>query len=215
VAGVRRPPPAREDAFNQTPSMKPLNLEECLKAAHVPEHSAEYWADFPESVRRRLEIPPAPAERRRKAWLPALWGAGAMALGILIGLMIWDRKPPLRDPYDRLKSGEALHEFLPLYLGRLQAIVQDGDHLQLVLSPEKDVAPSLPVWVDINEGRQHRALVTFSGQSFRVGNDLVQVLANPEGQVMLVGNGFLWSNRGATPSTDGVRIEARLLPNNF
>jgi hypothetical protein len=195
--------------------MKPPDLEKHLRAANVPDRGAAYWANFPESVKRRLGTERPPAERRRMGWLPASVAVGTAVGGVVLGFFLWHRPAQALDAYSRLKSGQALYEALPRYLGRLQAIEQDGNGLRLVLSKERDVPPSLPVWVEIYESGHRRSLVIFSGQSFRFGGGDIEVLANPEGQVMLVGEDFLWTNRGKPAATDGMRVEARLLPKVF
>jgi len=181
----------------------------------MPEHAADYWINFPESVKRRLMLKWEPVNRKRFWWPIAAWSLIAAVCGIVLGFAIWHRPPSAPDAFEKLKNGQALRETMALYLGRLQAIEQDGNGLHLVLSKTKDVPMSVPVWVEIYDGRQHRALITFSGQSFLLGNERIQVLANPDGQVILVGEGFLWSTGGKASTPGGARVEAQLLSREF
>jgi hypothetical protein len=196
--------------------MKRAELEARLRAARAPARDPAYWAEFPAAVLRRIEARRMPAEhprprRRTAAWIAA---AAAAAAGLCAGYFLWGRPGLRAETYVRLRDGQALREALPLYLGRLQAIEQDGDGLRLVLSPRKDVPASLPVWVEVGDGRDRRALDTFSGQSFRFRGEDIEVLADPDGQVLLVGPGFVWSNRGAAAGAGGLQAAARVLPSD-
>ena len=205
--------------------MKPLNVEDLLRQAQVPDPGAQYWAQFPEELHRRLATAPAslPPRARERQRLPAAWAlAAAAACGLIAGFILGHQPstPSLTDtsPSDfstGLKDGQALSHYLPFYHGRLQAIEEDGTHLRLVLSKEKNVPASLPVWVELDDGQERRTLDIFSGQNFRIGSEQVEVLANPDGEVMLIGRDFIWSNRDAAPRGGGVHVQAQLVPQKF
>jgi len=205
--------------------MKPFNVEDLLRQAQVPDPGAEYWAQFPQELHRRLAAAAAdlPPRARNRQWLPGAWAlAAAAACGLIAGFMLWHQPsaPSLTDSAPsyssaELKDGQALSHYLPLYHGRLQAIEQEGSHLRLVLSKEKNVPASLPVWVELDDGQQRRTLDIFSGQNFRIGAEQVEVLANPDGEVMLIGRDFIWSNRDAAPPGSGVHVQAQLVPQKF
>ena len=48
----------------------------------------------------------------------------------------------------------------------------------------------------------------------RTGEE-IEVLADPDGQVMLVGEDFLWTNKGPPRTTGGIQMEAKLLRDDF
>jgi len=200
--------------------MKPFNVEDLLRQARPPEPDSDYETNFLAQVQRRIAAAPRGdplldrQPRPRRSWLPVLSAVAAAACGLIAGFILWHRSGTA-DSYAKLKSGQALTDNLPMYVGRLQAIEQDGSHLRLVLSKEKNVPTSLPVWVELDDGKQRRTLDIFSGQTFRVGAEPVEVLANPDGEVMLIGRDFIWSNRDTVPEGSPVRVQAHLLPQKF
>lgn len=194
--------------------MKDDDLENQLRAARVPERDEDYWLRFPQTVLGRIGAARTQRHRSSRRRQGLLLAAAAGACGLAAGLLL-SHRPPRPDAYARLESGQALRETVPLYLGRLRAIEQEGDSLRLVLSKDRDVPPSLPVWVEIDDGHSRRVLDTFSGQSFRLGDQTVQVLANPEGEVMLVGERFLWTNRGPAAPEPAIHAKARVLARDF
>jgi hypothetical protein len=193
--------------------MKEFDLEKTLKAARVPDRPQEYWETFPGDVLARLRTTPKIRHTGHR-WRPQLaWGFGVAFACLAIGFAIghWHAGRQTADPYALLQNEKVLREVLALFPNRVRAIVQDEHGLQLVLSDTADVPVSTPLWVKICDGPHCRAAVTFSGQSLDIAGERVEILANAEGDVMLVGDRLVWSSKGTGTSTNQWQIQARIL----
>jgi hypothetical protein len=193
--------------------MNDFELDRSLKAARVPERPEEYWEDFPRRVSVRLRT--APVRRRvEPRWQPRLaWGAGAAFACLVIGFAIgqWHGRPRPTDPYAALQSEKMLREVLTFFPNRVRAIVQDERGLHLVLSDKPDVPVSTPLWIKVCDGNQCRAVVTFSGQELQIARERVEVLADAQGGVMLVGDRLFWSSAEPDRAPGRLRIQSRPL----
>jgi hypothetical protein len=94
-----------------------------------------------------------------------------------------------------LQNEKLLREVLATFPNQVQAIIQDENGLRLALADEPNVAQAQPLWLKICEGKHCRSIVTFSGQSVKIGGKPVEVLADARGGVMLVGEHFFWSSQ--------------------
>jgi hypothetical protein len=209
--------------------MNNSDLEKKLKSARVPERTQEYWDDFPQQVTRSLRtaVPgsagfqPAGSvdvETRRQdggapKWQPKLaWGFGVAFACLVIGFAIGHRHGKAEaDSFALLQNEKMLHEVLTMFPNRVRAIEQDEHGVRLVLSDDADVPTSTPLWIKICEGKNCRVVVTFSGQDLQIAKERVEVLMDARGQVLLVGNNFVWSSADPTRATDHLRIQARPL----
>jgi hypothetical protein len=185
--------------------MSPDELDRILKEGRVPGRSDDYWKAFPGLVRQRLSVPEEGAHRR---WRPIVALAAATACGLLLGFVLWHGHRPSGYAYDSFKDGTILRRLQAQYPGRLQAIVQDGSGLHTQLSDVADVSASDPILLEIRDGKDHRVIVTFSGQLVRCGSRSFMVLSDISGQVMLVGDGFFWSHQASTGLDDIVQVRA-------
>jgi hypothetical protein len=185
--------------------MSPDDIDRILREGRVPDRPDEYWKAFPGLVRRRLAVKREMAPHR---WRLGIALAAATACGLFLGFVLWHRHLPAGYAYDSFKDGRILREMESLHPGRLQAIIQDGSGLHTQLSDIADVSASDPVLLEIRDGKDHRVIVTFSGQLVRCGSRNVMVLADISGQVMLVGDGFFWSRQASTGLEDIVQVRA-------
>jgi hypothetical protein len=188
------------------------DLDQLLRESTMPERPGDYWRGFPGRVIGSLRKGAAiPGRGQSHGWLIGV-ALSAAACGLLLGFALWHSRLPSRDAYGSLRDGRVLREFLAQYPGRLQAIVQDESGLHAQLSDLADVSMSNPVLLEIRDGRDHRVIVTFSGQLVRCGDRNVMVLSDGGGQVMLVGPGFFWSGKIATGLAEKVQITAEQIP---
>jgi hypothetical protein len=187
-------------------------LDQILRSSRLPERPESYWDGFPERVSRRLEFG-SQVPIRSRPWLLAAALACAVAFGIFLGLFVWHRISPPDDRLIALYDGRVLREMQAQYPGRLQAIIQDGSGVHTQLSQSADVSMSHPVLLEIRDGRDHRVIVTFSGQIVQCGGRNVMVLSDVGGQVMLVGEGLFWSRETSTGLSEAVQIQAEQIPN--
>ena len=192
--------------------MNDFDLEKKLKAARVPERPAEYWEDFPRLVLTRLSAAPKRLEAEHR-WQPRLaWGFGVALACLLIGFAIghWHGRKDT-DSFALLQNEKMLREVMAMFPNRVRAIEQDEHGVRLVLSEDADVPASTPLWIKICDGKNCRAVVTFSGQDLQIAGERVEVLADARGQVMLVGNRFVWSSEDPSRAADGLHIQASSL----
>ena len=190
--------------------MKESDLDRKLKGAGVPEWPADHWDTFPTLVRARLGREDGEADRERAGFRFSWALAAAFAcVAILLSLGYWHRTRSGSDTLTLLQNGEALREMMDLFPNRVRAIEEDKTGVHLTLSDYPDVPVSTPYWIRICDGKQCRAVVTFSGQSLRIDGQEVEVLVDAQGSVLLVGDQFVWSSAGPNPAPDNLRIQAR------
>ena len=200
--------------------MNDSELDKTLQAARVPERPDEYWEAFPQRVLGELRAAPAErpvVTRPERRWQPRLaWGFGLAAACLLIGVVSFNfglrqgrnGKP---DAFAWLQNEHALREVLTLFPNRVRAIIQDEHGVQLVLSEQADVPASTPLWIKVCDGKQCRAIVTFSGQELQIARDKVEVLADAQGRIVLVGDRLFWSSAEPDRAAGSLRIQARPL----
>jgi len=129
-------------------------------------------------------------------------------IGLAFGL--WrERKPS--DTFALFQNEKTVREILAMFPNRIRAIEQDEHDVRLVLSDNADVPDSTPLWIKICDGKKCRVVVTFSGQGFQIAKESVEVLADAQGHVMLVGNQFIWSSAEPNQARDRLRIQAKPL----
>ncbi len=193
--------------------MNNSDLDKTLKAARVPEHPHDYWEDFPHRVLAQLRNTPeerhAPSSRRPRL----AWGFGLVFACLAVGFAIghWHGRRQTSDPWALLRNEKLLHEVLTFFPNRVRAIMQDEHGVQLVLSDNPDVPLSTPLWIKICEGNRCQAAVTFSGQELQIAGRRVEVLADAQGNIMLVGNHLYWSSTRPDRAPGDLRIQARPL----
>jgi len=188
--------------------MTDRELEQKLKSARIPNWSDEYWETFPHCVKARLNHPASEARGRRI--IPRLlWGAGLGFACALLVFSAWRNRSMEKRSYAFLQDENVIRETLRMFPNQVRAIVQDENGVRMVLSEKADVPDSPPIWIKICNGKECRVVITFSGQSFEVAKEKVEVLADAQGAVMLVGNQFFWSVRDKTAEIGHLRIQAR------
>ena len=194
--------------------MNHFDLEKHLRTASVPERPSEYWEEFPGRVLERLRTRPA-IQTARSSWVPTLaWSFGMACVCLVIGFWLGHlRGRSGSDSFAALQNAKTLREILTVFPNRVRAIVQDETGVKLVLSDAPDVPVSSPIWIRVDEGKNHFAVVTFSGQELEIARKKVEVLLDAQGHVILVGDQFVWSSTGPSHATDGLRIQARSLDN--
>lgn len=188
-------------------------LDNLLKSAAPPVVPAELWEEMPRRVTAGIraqanrEMPPA--SETRPWWTSWAWGfSGAAAcLAIVFALGNW---PAAESPNGLLQNAKLLREVLTLFPNQVQAIIQDEEGLRLSLADRPDVPASTPLWIQVCDGKHCRAFVTFSGQMVEFAGQRIEVLADAQGKVMLVGDHFFWSSV-ETAAPDHLRIDAREL----
>jgi hypothetical protein len=194
--------------------MNDAELNRILKSATPPERSTDYWEEFPDQVRRRLNRPPVP-RRHPSRWLPRLAWAGGLALvcvlaGFILGHRIGQSETASGNGL-LLQSEKLISEVMSMFPNRVRAIVKDESGMRIVLSDNADVTPSTPLWISVRQDRRTTTLVTFSGQEVQVAGQTLTVLAGAANEVILVGDRLAWSSDGVAGGTQDLKIQARIL----
>jgi hypothetical protein len=216
--------------------MKDMELNEVLKRAAVPERGADYWERFPARVtaeidRRKQEscaersLPGAPRKAasvsNHWSWasvVRSLGGKPAFALGlatacVALGFVLGFWKGP-RSPVNEPQLAEVrkyFREIEALFPNQLQAIIFDQQGTHLVLTREPNLPASPPLYLKVCGPKGCQRFVTFSGQQIQVNGEVCDVLADHEGNVLLVGRQLLWSGSRAVARSGPYQIEARAL----
>jgi hypothetical protein len=194
--------------------MNNSELNKILKAARVPGRPEKFWAEFPQRVSARLHWKARSSQEPAGHWFPRLaWVLGGVAACLLAGFFIghWRGRTETLAEKGVLQNGKVIREMLATFPNRVRAIVQNEHGLSLVLSDKENVPVSTPLWVQVCDGKHCTAMVTFSGQEVRVGQQNVTILADPGGKIILAGDGFLWSNGKALLADGKLKIEAKAL----
>lgn len=194
--------------------MNNSELDQILKSARVPEPPAEYWREFPATMVRRLHQGDGvgSAEPRRRPALP-FWSLGlataCLVIGCAVGLWLAGR-PSV--PNDLLAQNLALlREVSAMFPNSVRAVVADESGVRLVLSDQPDVPASSPLWIRVCQGNRCQSVITFSGQTVELSGIQLEVLADAEGHVLLVGEHVVWSSaEGGRLFADG-KVEAHVL----
>jgi hypothetical protein len=134
-----------------------------------------------------------------------------VAFGFLLGFWRGQRSPGY-DP-QLAEAQKYFQEIAGLFPNQLQAIVFDQQGAHLVLAQEPNVPASPPIYLKVRGPKGCQRFVTFSGQQIRVNGDVCDVLADHQGNVLVVGHQLLWSGAQAHARSGPYQIEARTLEN--
>ena len=194
--------------------MKQPELDAILKKARLPEIPGESLAMFPRRIVARLKRSEPPALAARN-FLPRLVWAFSLAACVVIAFAIghWSGRTETKvvPENDSLASVKLIRETLALFPNRVRAIVQDGHGLNLVLSDTDDVPASSPLYVRICDGKHCASFVTFSGQEIQAAGQIITVLADARGDIILTGDQFVWSNTERAYAGKHLKIETKNL----
>ena len=205
-------------------------LDKLLKSAPPPGRPDQYWAEFPKRVTAKLhwqstshDLPEdgraralprklSGSERaapRNPKWLFAL-GTGLAAICIFIGFELGfhqGRSFPA-DALQMAQAGKYYREIAAMFPNQVRAIAFDQHGPHLFLADKADVPKSAPLFVKMCGPDGCSDFVTFSGQQIQFNNENYEVLADPNGRVMLVGRHRVWFE---SQSSDALRVQARTL----
>src|SRR2546427_564527 len=219
--------------------MNDADLHELLKAAPMPERPAHYWETFPKRVieqvdsrRRRpasemarsADIPVRSKHRMparfglaisRNAYLGglAVLGIGLAIICIAVAFVLGRRNgPPSMSGEGQLAEAEKyFREIEALFPNQLQAIVLDQKGARLLLADHSNVPASPPLYLKICGPYGCQRFVTFSGQQIRIDGDTCDVLVDRRGNIIVIGEQFLWAGSLTSARPSLYQIEAKPL----
>lgn len=195
-------------------------LDRLLKSATEPGRPAEYWKDFPGKVASRLAGRPrsqsaeGPAGSSKAAWGWFAFGAGmATACFVLVFAFQGSRERTGGDfaAADLAVMRKYLQEVEALFPNQVQAVVFEKNGPRLVIADRAEVPTMMPVYVRVCTANGCQAFLTFSGQQIRLNGEMVDVLVNARGNVLLVGSKLSWTSGESNSRIGPMRIVARSL----
>lgn len=193
--------------------MNNTELEKLLKSVPPPERPPEFWEQLARRVSTRIhrqaKLGTAPGSEPRGWWSSWTWGFSAAAACLVIAFALGNWRGT-KQPGGLLQNEKVVREVLAMFPNQVQAIVQDENGLRLSLADKPDVPISTPFWIKVCDGKHCRSFITFSGQTVQIAGQRVEVLADAQGKVMLLGDRFFWSSADVAPR-DHLRIDVRQL----
>jgi hypothetical protein len=191
-------------------------LDRLLKSASAPERPEAYWRDFPKRVTAKLHWRPSASQEiahpRARFMAVAAWGFALCAACIAIAFIVRIRSTHSMEAVEsNRKLAEArkcYRELEALFPNQLRAIVFDEQGPRMVLADKPVVPDSTPFYLNVCGPAGCKGFVTFSGQEIQFDGERCEVLANAQGQLMLVGSRHVWSQN---EPMDAVRVNARPL----
>lgn len=195
--------------------MNKVELDSILRKARTPQPPEEFWDEFPQQVARGLNHARTGSDRAERNWFPRLaWGFAA-AICILAALAVghWRGRMEMKtiSSKDVLANAKLVHETLAMFPNQVRAIVEDKHGLNLILSENKNVPASTPLYVRVCDGKQCVSVVTFSGQEIEIAGQKMTVLSDARGGIILMGGDFAWSSDGKNYAEKNLKIEAKNL----
>jgi len=140
------------------------------------------------------------------------WAAGFALFCLVIGFAIGSWRSKSNDASAKLlENSKLIHETLAMFPNRVRAITLDERGLNLVLSDHNDVPASSPLYVQVCDGKQCAAVVTFSGQEIEIAGQKLTVLSDANNDIILEGPQFVWSSTDRADAKGGLKIQARQL----
>jgi hypothetical protein len=195
--------------------MNNSELDSILKKARAPQPPKEFWEEFPQQVARQLNRARTEHLPTKANWFPRMAWSFAVAICVLIAFAVghWRGRTEMATASSRdiLANAKVVHETLAMFPNEVRAIVEDEHGLNLILSENKNVPVSTPLYVHVCDGKQCVSVVTFSGQEIQIAGQKMTVLADARGGIILTGNQFVWSNTKMACAGSHLKIEAKNL----
>lgn len=180
----------------------------------------------------RLSVPPEDPAARDRALAHALTALGnrasdeapddffqywlrlfvlpALALVMMLAWAMW----PGGTADDAITDLQVLNEVAELFPDTLDAVVEQNGRVDVQLTGREVPASEQPLVVVLRKGREVLRVLSYSGRevclSLSGRKVCVEVLMDDDGQVIIAGENFLWSEQNPL-LLDGYRVEARSL----
>lgn len=189
--------------------MKPQELDAILKSVPVPRRAEEYWQDFPRRVLRRIARQGQAGGTAGARFWPRLGWVG-FAVAVVGAVTIWSTRPHgavAGFSGAELKGyREVWQQVTAMFPNQVRAVIFDAAGPSIVLADRPDLTLAPPLLVRACDPRGCRTVVTFSGQSVRLGTESFEVLTDSRDHIIVTGGTAVW------PVASGaLRISARPL----
>lgn len=196
--------------------MNDRELDELLKSVPVPERSAEHWTEFPHDVVRSL-----PQVKRTRSglsaggpgWRPRFAWAAALLL-VVSGLAAWlglrDGHRPGFDAGELAGYRRMWTELNALFPRQVRAVLFEPDGPRLVLAEQANLPDAPPLLVRQCLAAGCRTAITFSGQQVQLGGELLEVLADARGNILVTGRSVVWPQAPGSLKLTARRLDSTL-----
>lgn len=183
------------------------DLKALLRSVPEPARTPEYWEQFPaeaaSAAARESRRPPAGRPHSPSFWIwQAAWAVGGLAVvlaaAISLVLVSAPSRPRSTTP-DLSACRKTLLEMEGLFPGQLRSVVMQGNTSQVLVADARRAGPGQPAMVSFCQDRQCTTVLTFSGESVSLGGQTVEVLADRNGGVILVGSDYAWRTGEPAP----------------
>ena len=133
----------------------------------------------------------------------------AVAACMVLALWLGPRSSPEGpEPLWVTANARLFSELTELFPNTLRAVITDGEQSRIVLSEGTRVGGTEPVLLRLCNHGDCLTIVTFSGEQIEVGRMKFEVLTGGQGEVLLVGEDFVWSRKDSPGLPHGQRIQA-------
>ncbi|MCL4180849.1 MAG: hypothetical protein KJ072_24265 [Verrucomicrobia bacterium] len=188
-------------------------LDTLLRNSRPPDWPQAYWETFPSQVVRGVRESEPRTGRvrapRRGASARLMVSGLAVAACLVLALWLGHRSPREGlDPQLVTASARLLSELTGLFPNTFRAVISEGNQSRILLSEGESARGTEPVLVRLCHNGECLTIVTFSGERIEVGPLRFEVLAGGKGEVLLVGEDFVWSGTDSAQLLQGQRVEA-------
>jgi hypothetical protein len=195
--------------------MNDAELDKLLRGVPVPARDPAYWEEFPPTVIRHLAGPRSSGlSRPTRPWAGRFaWGIGLATACIVLAFLIGVRHGRDTAPEKAQIAAveKAFAEICSLFPHQVRAIVMDDRGARLLLADEPNLPDSQPLFLTICGPKGCQRVITFSGEQIPINGEVCDVLVNGRGQVLVAGDGWVWSGADASRGDLPFRIRAHPL----
>jgi hypothetical protein len=177
--------------------MNNVDLDRLLKGANVPQPRPGFWDELPRNVQAVIDRGAKPMLREetvapgilellfRRAAVPVALVAICVAIGFLRPAN--SHWPAIHA--DELREARACwREAAELFPNQLELIVFDQKGSRVIVAERPNQPSSPPLYVKFCDVKGCKRFITFSGQQIEVNGEHFEVLADRQGEVLLVGD---------------------------
>ena len=202
--------------------MNNSQLNDYLRTVPIPEQPQDYWDELPLRVMVEIERRGKESFRLSPAaqpWWAAVYANPLLSAAVAVTCLLlafvlgnWHGgDSPVRER-QLAEAQKCFREIGSLFPNQVQALIFDAQGVHLVLAENAEVPTSTPLYITISDPSGVHRFVTFSGQRIGVNGDTFEVLVDCQGDVLVLGEQWVWSSSMPDEKSGQYRIAARSLP---
>jgi hypothetical protein len=196
-------------------------LNGLLRRLTVPERSEMEWKEAAEKTMRKIagvchsrgpfgELPPVSSQYRVSAsWRLARWTAGVATACVIVGFILgqWHGRRGVRRD-EVAEARKLFSELNVIFPDQVKAVVLDGSSPRLTVADAPQPNRGIPLFVRVCGRSGCQRIITFSGERVRLNGGDCDVLLDAAGNIIIIGERFVWSSAGQNSRNNGYRIQA-------